>query len=194
MLNVTPCLSISNLQVVLTVTFIFVWLGPQASVPPPAPTRQASSRIAAANAKAAVVPSELTLPSDQTMYTAKATVISQSPSRKDISLEKKIELASTAAALRANVLSLRTQVDELRLLQHDNVTNFKSFMHKCSQEFNLLADRVNNNGGKLLVVIRKFHFDFSRTLFCRVKTVEMFVLLHLYEQKSPDPQLKLPNK
>eukprot|EP00794_Sanderia_malayensis_P003254 gene3254-3735_t len=60
-------------------------------------------------------------------------------------MDRQIGIASSAASLRSSVLTLRSQIDELRLLQANQTRNFKMFLNQSLQDFNALSSTVSQN-------------------------------------------------
>ena len=60
-------------------------------------------------------------------------------------MDRMIGIASSAASLRNSILTLRSQLDELRLLQTNQSRNFKIFLNQSVQDFNSLAAKVSYN-------------------------------------------------
>ena len=111
--------------------------------PPITPTRTPSSRIAVQTLKGSG-PSKL-----QDQYSWSSTTTTQTTNERKqnfpFQMDRMIGIASSAAALRNSVLTLRSQLDELRLLQINQSRNFKIFLNQSMQDFNSIAAKVSYN-------------------------------------------------
>jgi len=116
--------------------------GSQVTSPPATPTRSPSSRIAVQTLKSKA-PSQL----QQDQYSRSTTTTTRTVDgrlqNRPIQMDKMIGIASSAASLRNSVLTLRSQLDELRLLQTNHSRNFKIFLSQSVQDFNSLAAKVS---------------------------------------------------
>ena len=106
--------------------------------PPPAPARKPSSKIAVQTIKPTMSPTKR---QDQHTWSSTTTTTKQD----QFKMDRMIGIASSAASLRNSILTLRSQLDELRLLQTNQSRNFKIFMTQSLNDFNSLANTVSQN-------------------------------------------------
>lgn len=117
-------------------------IGSQSTSLPPSPSKGTSSRIAVQT----LTPTSPTKPLLTSMTkTATMTTTSSKQQLEPIQMDKMIGIASSAASLRNSILTLRSQLDELRLLQTNQSRNFKTFLNQSMQDFNALAANVAQN-------------------------------------------------
>ena len=119
-------------------TLILFVIGSYVTSPPPAPARKTSSKIAVQTIKPAMSP---TKHQEQHTWSSTTTTTKQS----QFKMDRMIGIASSAASLRNSILTLRSQLDELRLLQTNQSRNFKIFMTQSLNDFNSLANTVSQN-------------------------------------------------
>ena len=139
--------------------------------PPVTPTRTPSSRIAVQTLKSKA-PSQLQ--QDQYSWSTTTTTrrVDGRVQNRPVQMDRMIGIASSAASLRNSVLTLRSQLDELRLLQTNHSRNFKIFLSQSVQDFNSLAAKVScdlRTSKGLFIYISSIY----SILFARINIIEL---------------------
>ncbi|XP_065053293.1 SRC kinase signaling inhibitor 1-like isoform X2 [Rhopilema esculentum] len=116
----------------------------QVTSPPATPSRNPSSRIAVQTLKGMGSP---TRSQEQQQSWASSTTTTTRTKVQDspFQMDRMIGIASSAASLRNSILTLRSQLDELRLLHTNHSRNFKIFINQSLHDFNALAATVSQN-------------------------------------------------